>query len=120
MIVFLPGDPLAGAFTVRPTRYVHCTLWPPGHRAYGRDSEAVISYVVRRILLAIPLLWGVLTIVFMGFHLLPGDPAQQMLIGHGTAQDVARLRHVLGLDRPMLVQYWDFISHAAHLDFGRS
>lgn len=88
--------------------------------AYAEGRNAVIAYIVRRVLLAIPLLWGVLTIVFVGFHLMPGDPAQQMLIGHGTAQDVARLRHELGLDRPLIVQYWDFISHAAHLDFGRS
>jgi peptide/nickel transport system permease protein len=80
----------------------------------------VISYIVRRVLLSIPLLWGVLTIVFLGFHALPGDPAAQMLFGHGTAADVARLRHEMGLDRPLVVQYWDFISHAAHLDFGTS
>jgi peptide/nickel transport system permease protein len=80
----------------------------------------VISYIVRRVLLSIPLLWGVLTIVFLGFHALPGDPAAQMLFGHGTAADVARLRHEMGLDRPLVVQYWDFISHAARLDFGTS
>jgi peptide/nickel transport system permease protein len=84
------------------------------------EAEAMISYIVRRVLLSIPLLWGVLTIVFLGFHALPGDPAAQMLLGHGTAQDVARLRHEMGLDRPLIVQYWDFISHAAHLDFGTS
>ncbi|MGH2345600.1 MAG: ABC transporter permease [Chloroflexota bacterium] len=80
----------------------------------------MITYIVRRVLLSIPLLWGVLTIVFLGFHALPGDPAAQMLFGHGTAADVARLRHEMGLDRPLVVQYWDFISHAARLDFGTS
>jgi peptide/nickel transport system permease protein len=80
----------------------------------------VIGYIVRRVLLAIPVLWGVATLVFLGVHLIPGDPAQVMLFGRGTAQDVARLRHELGLDQPLLAQYWSFLAHAAHLDFGRS
>jgi len=80
----------------------------------------MITYIIRRILIAIPLLWGVLTLVFVGVHLIPGDPATIMLFGRGTAQDVARLRHELGLDLPLPVQYWDFITHAVRLDFGRS
>jgi len=80
----------------------------------------MITYIIRRILIAIPLLWGVLTLVFVGVHLIPGDPAAIMLFGRGTAQDVARLRHELGLDLPLPVQYWDFITHAVRLDFGRS
>jgi peptide/nickel transport system permease protein len=43
-----------------------------------------------------------------------------MLAGKGSAQDVIRLRHELGLDRPLPVQYWDFLQHAVRLDFGRS
>jgi len=80
----------------------------------------MITYIIRRILIAIPLLWGVLTLVFVGVHLIPGDPAEIMLFGRGTAQDIARLRHELGLDLPLPVQYWDFITHAVRLDFGRS
>jgi len=78
------------------------------------------TYIIRRVLISIPLLWGVLTLVFVGVHLIPGDAAQIMLFGRGTAQDVARLRHELGLDLPLAVQYWDFITHAVRLDFGRS
>jgi ABC-type dipeptide/oligopeptide/nickel transport system permease component len=43
-----------------------------------------------------------------------------MLLGRGHPGDVAALRHQLGLDRPLPVQYWDFLTHAAHLDFGTS
>src|SRR5579871_2547467 len=77
-------------------------------------------FILRRILVSIPLIWAVLTAVFIGFHLIPGDPAEIMLFGRGSAQDVARLRHELGLDQPLPVQYWNFLTHAIHLDFGRS
>jgi ABC-type dipeptide/oligopeptide/nickel transport system permease component len=77
--------------------------------------------------MAVPTLWIVLTLVFIGFRLVPGDAAQQMAAqvaqqGSGTpsAQDVQRLRHQLRLDRPLIVQYVDFLSHAVRLDFGRS
>lgn len=78
------------------------------------------TYIIRRILVSIPVLWGVLTLVFVSIHLIPGDPAQVMLFGRGHPADVAALRHQLGLDRPLPVQYWDFITHAARLDFGKS
>ena len=80
----------------------------------------MITYIIRRILVSIPVLWGVLTLVFVSIHLIPGDPAQVMLFGRGHPADVAALRHQLGLDRPLPVQYWSFITHAVHLDFGTS
>jgi ABC-type dipeptide/oligopeptide/nickel transport system permease component len=80
------------------------------------------AYVVRRILVAIPVLWGVMTLVFLSIHLLPGDPAQLMLYakGESNSADVIALRHQLGLDRPLPQQYWNFMTGAAHLDFGTS
>jgi peptide/nickel transport system permease protein len=82
----------------------------------------MLAFVIRRLLLAIPVLWGVLTLVFLSIHLLPGDPAQIMLYGKGTGNsaDVIALRHQLGLDQPLPVQYWNFIKGAIHLDFGTS
>jgi ABC-type dipeptide/oligopeptide/nickel transport system permease component len=78
-------------------------------------------------LLAIPTLWLVLTLVFVGFRLVPGDAADQLVAQAGqsgagslSAQDIRRLRHQLGIDRPLLVQYGDFLVHAVRLDFGRS
>jgi ABC-type dipeptide/oligopeptide/nickel transport system permease component len=95
-------------------------LFPP-------SGAAMIAHIVRRILIAIPTLWIVLTLVFVGFRLVPGDAAQSMMAqaaqsgtGSMSAQDVQRLRHQLGIDRPLLVQYADFLSHAVRLDFGRS
>jgi len=80
----------------------------------------VLRYLVRRILLTIPVLLGVATLVFSLIHLVPGDPAQAML-GEGAApQDIAELRKNLGLDRPLLEQYAAFLAGIARGDLGTS
>src|SRR5436305_9935604 len=79
------------------------------------------TFIVRRLLIALPLLWAVLTLTFFSFRLfVPGDPVDIMLFGRGTAADKIRLRHELGLDKPLLVQYWDYMKHAVRFDFGNS
>jgi peptide/nickel transport system permease protein len=70
--------------------------------------------------LTIPLLWGVVTLIFLSVRLIPGDPVQIMYAGHATAAQIAAERRRLGFDQPLPVQYWSFITHAAHLDFGAS
>jgi peptide/nickel transport system permease protein len=64
-------------------------------------------------------LFGVATVVFIILHL-TGDPAALMLPPEATSQDIALFRHEHGFDRPILVQYADFVSHAVHGDFGDS
>jgi len=82
--------------------------------------SAVLPYLVRRIVLAVPVLLGVATLVFSLIHLVPGDPAQAML-GEGAApQDIAELRSTLGLDRPLLTQYGVFLRRAVTGDLGVS
>ena len=77
-------------------------------------------YLIRRLLLTIPVLLGVATLVFSLIHFIPGDPAQAML-GEGAApEDVAQLRTRLGLDRPLLVQYGSFLKGLARGDLGVS
>jgi peptide/nickel transport system permease protein len=77
-------------------------------------------YLVRRLLLTIPVLLGVATLVFALIHLVPGDPAQVML-GEGASQEeVERLRVSLGLDRPLLTQYGAFLSGLVRGDLGTS
>src|SRR5438105_14944944 len=79
-----------------------------------------MRYLVRRLLLTIPVLVGVATLVFALIHFIPGDPAQAML-GEGASQeDIAQLRVRLGLDRPLVVQYGAFLSGAVRGDLGRS
>jgi peptide/nickel transport system permease protein len=81
----------------------------------------VSSYVRTRLTLAIPVLLGVSIAVFAMLRLLPGDPAQIMLAESGaSAERVAALRQQLGLDDPLPVQYWRFLTGALQGDLGRS
>ena len=80
----------------------------------------MLRYLVRRLLLTIPVLLGVATLVFSLIHLVPGDPAQAMLGDGASPQDIAELRTSLGLDRPLLEQYLTFLRHAIGGDLGRS
>jgi ABC-type dipeptide/oligopeptide/nickel transport system permease component len=83
-------------------------------------------YIVRRTLLAIPTIWGVLTLVFLLMYLIPGDAAHMLLQDVGGASGgragaaLEEVRHRLGLDRPLYVQYLDYLWKALHADFGRS
>jgi ABC-type dipeptide/oligopeptide/nickel transport system permease component len=65
-------------------------------------------------------LLGVATLVFALIHLVPGDPAQAMLGDGASHEDVLRLQHTLGLDRPLLTQYRSFLVGIAHGDLGTS
>lgn len=79
------------------------------------------TYVRTRLTLTIPVLLGVSIAVFAMLRLLPGDPAQIMLAESGaSAERVAALRHELGLDDPLPLQYWRFLSGALRGDLGRS
>jgi peptide/nickel transport system permease protein len=77
-------------------------------------------YLLRRLLLTIPVLLGVATLVFALIHLVPGDPAQSMLGEGASEQEIAQLRHRLGLDRPLLEQYGAFLGGAVRGDLGTS
>ena len=80
----------------------------------------VLRFLVRRLVLATPVLLGVATIVFALVHLIPGDPVQAMLGDAASPESVAELRGRLGLDRPLPAQYAAFLSGAAHGDLGVS
>jgi peptide/nickel transport system permease protein len=68
----------------------------------------------------IPVLLGVSILVFIGMHIIPGDVAVLLLGDKGTPEALARLRHELGLDQPIYVQYFRFLGDAIHGDFGIS
>jgi peptide/nickel transport system permease protein len=78
------------------------------------------SYLLRRLLLTIPILLGVSMLVFFMLHSAGGDPATLMLGSRADPDAIAELRAELGLDRPLWVQYVDFLSGAVRGDFGRS
>ena len=65
----------------------------------------MLTFVARRLLLAVPVLLGVVFAVMLTVELIPGDAVALMLGEHATPEAVARLRDYLGLDKPMLVRY---------------
>jgi len=80
----------------------------------------VSRFLLRRLLLTIPVLLGVSTLVFALIHLVPGDPAQAMLGDGAAPQDIEQLRERLGLNRPLTVQYVSFMTGLARGDLGVS
>jgi ABC-type dipeptide/oligopeptide/nickel transport system permease component len=80
----------------------------------------MLAYFLRRVLLTVPVLFGIATLVFALVHLVPGDPAVSMLGEGATGEDVAALRARLGLDEPLPAQYWAFLKGAVRADLGRS
>src|ERR1700744_2431645 len=75
---------------------------------------------VRRILVTLPVLWVVVSVVFLLIHLVPGDPIVQMLGEGATASDVSALRHSYGLDAPLDQQYAHYWHGIFHADLGQS
>ncbi|HKQ88051.1 MAG TPA: nickel ABC transporter permease [Candidatus Acidoferrales bacterium] len=80
----------------------------------------MIRYIGLRLLLAIPALWLILTMVFLLAHIVPGDPAAQMLGEGARAEDILQLRHTLGLDQPLGVQYEKYFVGVLHGNLGQS
>ncbi|SRR5690606_20289018 len=80
----------------------------------------MFKYIVRRLLLLVPILLGVSIIVFGIMFLTPGDPAVMMLGEAAPQAEVEALRERLGLDQPPHVQYGRWLANVAQLDFGRS
>jgi peptide/nickel transport system permease protein len=80
----------------------------------------MLRYLIRRLLLTMPVLVGVATLVFALIHFIPGDPAQAMLGEGASPADVAQLRERLGLDRPLIAQYGSFLRGVLHGDLGVS
>jgi ABC-type dipeptide/oligopeptide/nickel transport system permease component len=77
-------------------------------------------YLLRRLLLTVPVLLGVATLVFALIHLVPGDPAQSMLGESASPKEIEALQKSLGLDRPLLAQYRTFLSGVARGNLGTS
>ncbi|MFZ5918998.1 MAG: ABC transporter permease [Chloroflexota bacterium] len=78
-------------------------------------------YIQRRLLIMLPVLWGVATLVFFFMYMLPGDPASVILAqSGGKAKAIAELRQQLGLDDPLPLQYMRFLTNALRGDFGES
>jgi ABC-type dipeptide/oligopeptide/nickel transport system permease component len=77
-------------------------------------------YLLRRMLQAVPVVLGVIFAVMLTIELIPGDPVTLMLGEHATQESVTAVRHALGLDKPLLVRYVQYIGNLLHGDLGRS
>ncbi|WP_158742673.1 ABC transporter permease [Acidisphaera sp. L21] len=79
-----------------------------------------MSFILRRALLAIPSLFGLLVVTFLMIHVSPADPATTLAGDNATAEQIARIRHQYGLDQPLAVQFVRYVADVAQLDFGDS
>jgi peptide/nickel transport system permease protein len=77
-------------------------------------------FIIRRLLLLIPILLGLTLLIFVFIHLLPGDPARTILGERATPENYARVREALGLDRPLHEQYVSYMVGLFQGDLGRS
>jgi peptide/nickel transport system permease protein len=83
-------------------------------------SGSLPRYVVQRLLLIIPMVWILLTMVFLLMRVAPGDPVSASLGGRLSEQAMAERRAALGLDRPLLTQYLDYLTGVVRFDFGKT
>ena len=81
-------------------------------------SGSLSRYILVRILLIIPMLWVVLTMVFFMLRVAPGDPVSAAFGGRLSEEALDVRREALGLDRPLIVQYLEYLGQVARLNFG--
>ncbi|MDP4209810.1 MAG: ABC transporter permease [Bacteroidota bacterium] len=77
----------------------------------------MVKYILRKLVYSIFILWGVLTLIFMLFNVLPGDPARMMLGQRADSASIAAIRQDLGLNRPLWLQYTKYINDVSPISF---
>jgi peptide/nickel transport system permease protein/oligopeptide transport system permease protein len=80
----------------------------------------MLQYILKRFLSIIPVLFGISLLLFFMLRMLPGDPAQVLAGQMASQEDIQMIRHQLGLDKPVVVQYGIFLIRLARFDLGRS
>ena len=80
----------------------------------------MLRFVVRRLLLLVPILLGLSILVFIWIRALPGSPAQALLGERATPATIQQINHQYGLDQPVYVQYWRYLEQTAQLKLGTS
>jgi peptide/nickel transport system permease protein len=80
----------------------------------------MLAFIIRRLLMTLPVVWIVVTLVFSLIHIVPGDPVALMLGEGASIAEVEGLRHELGLDRPFLEQYRTYLAGLIRGDLGIS
>jgi peptide/nickel transport system permease protein len=85
----------------------------------ARSSGSLPRYLLTRLLLVIPMVWILLTVVFILMRVAPGDPVQASLGGRAPHSVIEQKRHELGFDKPIIVQYGRYLGGVLHGDFGK-
>lgn len=92
--------------------------------SFGRLTRAggqpVVRFAFRRLLQAIPVLWGVTFLTFLAMNALPGDAARELLGANATKAQVHQLSATLGLTKPLMARYWQWLSDALSGSLGHS
>jgi peptide/nickel transport system permease protein len=83
-------------------------------------SGSLPRYILQRLLLVIPMIWLLLTVVFLLLRVAPGDPVSASVGGRLSEEALDARRATAGLDRPLLVQYFEYIGDVARLNFGQT
>ncbi len=94
----------------------------PGHGGEKRGEGRIVmlAYITRRLLATIPVMAVVAVFVFSMLRLTPGDPAAIIAGAAATSQDIVDIRQKLGLDRPIVTQFFIWITRVLSGDFGES
>jgi peptide/nickel transport system permease protein len=85
-----------------------------------RTSGSLRTYLITRLLLFVPNVLVILTIVFLLMRVAPGDPVSVALGGQRPPEQIRMLREAAGYDRPILVQYWEYLTGVVRFDFGQT
>ena len=80
----------------------------------------LFSYIITRLLLAIPMVFIMMTIIFVVLRIMPGDPVGAMLGGHAPQKVIDEKKEELGLNKPIAVQYVEYLGQLLRLDLGES
>jgi peptide/nickel transport system permease protein len=83
------------------------------------SSGSLRTYLITRLLLVVPMVWVLVTLVFFVMRVI-GDPISAMLGGRLPPEQIAERKHAAGLDKPILRQYWEYLTGVLHGDFGRT
>ena len=83
-------------------------------------GQARLVLILRRLVQAVPALIGIIVVTFLLTHALPGDPAAYFAGPAATPDTIAEIRHNLGLDRSLPVQFLVYVENLMHGDFGQS
>ncbi|HEV3480663.1 MAG TPA: ABC transporter permease [Gaiellaceae bacterium] len=88
--------------------------------AAGQHTTSLRTYALTRLALALPMVWILLTMVFLLMRVAPGDPISAALGGRLSPEQLEERREVAGYDRPLIVQYFEYLGDIVTLDFGET